>query len=375
MWNKPSSPLLISLPASLRPSSWSNLRPGPRPGLLLILLIGLWSAPIPAVAATGSPLDLYTGTAPVQDQGEAERRRATPAALLNVLQKLSGLREIPPQPALDAALENSGAWLLAFQYLEEERLDPGGEGGTDLLLAASFVPERVDGLVRELGLSRWRSQRSPVILWVVLDEGRGRQFQPDEYDYVWERARRVAARRGLPVAWPELSAELREQVDLQLIWGGYTEQLLTAGSSASGVATVAGRREGPEWNLRWTLADDQTLDNWRTRATDLSIAMEDGVELLADRVAALNSLGQAGQGAWRSELLISGLGSGADYARCLAYLDGLALVDRVELLELGPGGLRFALDLNAEPAYLERSLLDDRVLEPGESPGEYRLRP
>jgi hypothetical protein len=102
--------------------------------------------------------------------------------------------------------------------------------------------------------------------------------------------------------------------------------------------------------------------------------MEEGVEQLADRIAILNSLGQAGEGAWRSELLVRELADGEDYARCLAYLDGLALVDRVDVLELGPGGLRFALTLNAEPTYLERSLRDDRVLEPTETAGEYRLR-
>jgi hypothetical protein len=72
---------------------------------------------------------------------------------------------------------------------------------------------------------------------------------------------------------------------------------------------------------------------------------------------------------------VQGLRNSKDYARCMAYLQGLSLVDKVNVLSAGEQGLRFQLELNAEPAYLQRIIGQDRVLEAGAREGEYRLLP
>lgn len=325
----------------------------------------------PAQAAS----DLYTGLTPVEGQGEAERREALPLALMHVLRKLSGQREIPPQPTLDDALANAGNMVLAFGYREVPRTQADGTQVRELLLEARFSPPDVDRLVRDLGLRRWRVEREPVVLWVVVDDGRGRSLMPTEYTAEFEGMEETAAQRGLPVAWPGLSEEFMELVDVQLLWGGYTDQLLGEGSASEGVAVIAARLEGPEWNVRWTYADASTSNNWRTRAPDLGVALTDGIDQLADLVASVNAIGPDGQGDYRADLLLTGLAGSGDYARSMAYLSGLSLVDAVDVLGVGPSGLRLRLDLNAAPNYLHEVLRRDGVLAVGERPDEFRLNP
>jgi hypothetical protein len=243
------------------------------------------------------------------------------------------------------------------------------------MLQGRFQPDAIDRLVRELGLPRWRPEREPVVLWVVLDDGRGRQLMPVEYQYAWQRMEEVALARGLPVAWPGLSEELLQQVDLQLLWGGYTEQLLAADAAADGVVVAAASRNGPEWMVRWTYANQQQSTNWTSGGSALDAALAEGTHQLVNLVASLNSIGPAGLGAWTVEMQVQGLRNSKDYARCMAYLQGLSLVDKVNVLSAGEQGLRFQLELNAEPAYLQRIIGQDRVLEAGAREGEYRLLP
>lgn len=59
---------------------------------------------VAAVNADGSMPDLYTGFVPVNGTNEAERQQAIPSAFIHVLQKLSGVRDLPVTEELDRML-------------------------------------------------------------------------------------------------------------------------------------------------------------------------------------------------------------------------------------------------------------------------------
>lgn len=328
-----------------------------------------------STAPTALALDLYSGEVTVQDQGVAERANAVPAALIQVLQKLSGRRELPLTPSLDSALASADGMLVSFHYREHERSLPDGAVNAELRLVASFFPAAVDRVLQELELPRWRQARQPIVIWVVVDDGRSRSLQPPEFLYAWDAMEDIASLRGLPVAWPGLSEELKQQIDLQLLWGGYTEQLFLEGSDSDGVVIVAARREGPEWNVRWNHSDGVETSNWRTRDRDFSFAMVEGIHHLAEIVATANSIDAAGRGEWQVEVRITGFKSAKDYARCLAYLQGLSLVDEVAVAQAGPDGIVFDLVLNAAPEFLAQFIKQDRILGASETDNEYHLLP
>ena len=133
--------------------------------ILLTFLILASAAPAGVVAQ-----DIYAGVVPVEGQGEAERRQVLPDALIQVLQKYSGQRDLPVNEALERGLERAESMLLAFSYQEFTRTLSDGDEEIELRLVANFVPMAVDALAREVGLPRWNQQRQPVVIWAVVDD-------------------------------------------------------------------------------------------------------------------------------------------------------------------------------------------------------------
>lgn len=317
--------------------------------------------------------DLYDGVVPVTGQGEAERREALPDALRHVLRKLSGERKLPSSPALEATLARASSYLVAFGYREPVRVLSDGSETTELQLVASFVPSAADAMVRDLGLRRWRVQREPVVLWPVVDDRASRTLMPAAYQYEFDRLAEVAESRGLPVEWPGLPEELMAELDLQPLWAGETDRLVAAGNGGQGVAIIAAQRQGSQWNVRWTYRDPTSEFSWRSASSDLEAALVQGVHELVDRVAAMNAIAPSGQGEYATVLLLTDLRGSEDYARGLAYLEDLSIVDRVQVTGIGPAGLRLELALNAEPTYLEEVFRKDGVIEADPTTGTYRL--
>lgn len=325
-------------------------------GLLLSLLLGLTSA----LADT----DLYAGDVAVASQSEADRNQALPGALRQVLQKLTGLRELPAAQVLDDSLRAASSYLLSYHYQRVDQLDPEGNTAKQLHLVARFLPREVDRLVQTSGLPRWPQLRPAVQIWVIIDDGLGRRLQPLEYEFAWQAAERVADTRGLPIIWPELDEEEKQLIDTSLVWGGFTDYLIEKGAPPDGVAIVAAGRQGPVWNLRWSLTSGQQNWNWTSDDTQLSAAMANGIQQMADNMSASTAILASDQGQWTYEMTVANLLSSADYTRCLNYLQDLDLVTAVDILAAQPGQVHFRVQLNASPAYLSQAFSRGAVLAP-----------
>ncbi len=314
--------------------------------LLIILLLHL------ACVAAAADIDLYSGEVVVASQSQDDRSEVLPEALIRVLQKLSGQREIPVSPALDKALQSADRMLLSFRYRNVNRTGPDDDSTQELHLVARFMQAEVDRLVQQTGLPRWQQERPPVQIWVLLDDGRGRQFKPIEYEYAWQAMKDVASLRGLPVIWPELDDEELQLVDMSLVWGGFTDYLIERGAPEDGVAILAARRDGPQWTVRWNLAAGGRQWSWQNSDHELRFALVDGIHRMTDQLASVNTIAASGQNQWVMEITVGELLSAGDYARCLEYLQGLSLVTAVDVLGAAPGRVQFRMQINASPGYL-----------------------
>ena len=325
----------------------------------ILLVFIMLHVPLAGILADES---LYSGTVVVPGQGEEDRNAAVPEAFIQVLQKLSGLREIPISPQLDLALTEAEKLLLSFRYENVDRTGPDGGINRELRLIAQFMPREVDRVVTQLGLPRWQLDRPSVQIWVVVDDGRNRQLKPVEFDYAWESMQDVAALRGLPVSWPELDEEEAQLIDMRLVWGGFTDYLVERGAPADGVAIIAIRREGPVWNLRWYFSNGEQHSNWRTSDHELMFALALGVHQMTDLVAAGNTIAVSEQGVWTTDITVGELNGADDYAVCLQYLQSLSLVTDIEILGADPGRVHFRLQINASPEHLSDAFERGTVL-------------
>ncbi len=326
------------------------------PTIFFILLL--------AGTSTAVAQDLYSGEVLVTSQSEAARNDAMPSALIQVLQKLSGRREIPNSGAIDDALQNADEILLSFQYKNVQRIQPDGSSTRALYLVARFMRSEVDRILLQAGLPRWQTDRPVVQVWVVIDDGQTRSLRPLEYQYAWQALQELADRRGLQVSWPELDAEEIQLVDMQLVWGGFADDLARWGAPDDSVLIIAARREGPRWVLRWSLAGGGGYWSWHNSDQELMFALADGIHRAVDQIAGANTIAAADLGQWNIDVSIEGLDSGDDYNRCLAYLQDQGLVTAVDVLAAEPGRAYFRLQLNAAPRYLREAFQRKAVLRP-----------
>jgi hypothetical protein len=334
----------------------------------LLLIIVLLYLPVAGVLADDA---LYSGEVAIPSQSDADRLEAIPEALIQVLQKISGQRELPLSETLDNAIANAQDLVLSFRYRNAERLSPEGDVIRELRLIVQFMRADIDNIVQQAGLPRWRQERPPVQLWVVVDDGIRRELKPLEYDYAWQSMEEVAVMRGLPVSWPELDEEEVQLIDMSLVWGGFTDYLVERGAPADGVAIVAVRRDGPSWDLRWNLTSNGQHWSWRNSDQELMFALAQGVHLMADETAAANAIAASEQDSWTTELTVGGLRNADDYAACLGYLQGLSLVTSVDVLGVEPGQVQFRLQLNAPTEYLADAFNRGTVLLPTDAQVEY----
>lgn len=328
--------------------------------LPILLFILLPTAPLKAAAP-----ELYVGEAAVSDQGGAERRKALPGALTHVLQKVTGLRTFDEYPDVAAAVSGAASMVLSFHYRNDEVLMTDGSSLTETRLVARFAGSEVDELARSLGLPLWRPERLPLETWLVIDNGLDRRIFPLEFAYARDSMGNVAERRGLAVRWPEPDGEGHYAVDMQLLWGGYTEEL--AVGAEQGVMILAARREGPTWSVRVNLSYGGEDWAWRLQDIDLQAVLDASMEQAVDNIAAANTIAAEDLGSWTYELVVGGLVRPRDYEICLSYLQGLSTVKGVSVVSAKPSDVTFRLQLTALPRYLEDALANGGVLLPSET--------
>ena len=334
--------------------------------LLIIVALSL------SVAQASPAINLYAGEVVVSSQAEADRNRAIPQAFVQVLEKLSGQREIQRSPALDDASNNAARLLRSYRYKKVDITAADGTVIEELRLVAQFMQPQVDGIIQQIGLPRWQQERPDIQIWVVIDDGRNRQLKPLEFDYVWGSMEDVAVIRGLPVSWPELDEEEVQLVDMRLVWGGFTDYLIERGAPQDGVAIIAARREGPQWTVRWNLTSNGQNWSWQSNNLELMNALEEGIHQMADRIAASHSIAASEQGLWIVEFSVGELNSAEAYVSCLEYLQDLSLVNDVEIVGADPGRVHFRLQLNASEEHLSDAFNRSPVLVPARAGSEYQ---
>lgn len=335
---------------------------------LIFLLVLIWPLN-PLLAAD----DLYQGRAKVADQSAAEQGKATQVALLQVLGKLSGLGRFDAYPEVSSALSSASKMVMAFYYENHPVLMPDGSTVDELQLVANFSPKAADELRDQLQLPRWKSDREPLNIWPIVDDGQDRHIMPIELEYAWAGIADLAVSRGMPLRWPEPDENGEYAEDVQLLWGGYGEEASDADPAETLV--IAALQDGPEWNVRMSLGYEGLRWSERFRGTDLQLVLHQGMNLAIDQIVAASSIAAADSGVWTAELSVTQLTNAEEYARCLNYLQGLSVVESIRVKSAAAGRVQFSLTLNAAPSYLQQFLQSGKVLAAGAVEGEYQLQP
>jgi hypothetical protein len=328
-------------------------------GAVIALLCCLW---LPVMLPAATVEGLFATQVAVQGRDTAQRNQAIQQAFGKVLVKVSGYRDMPGRPELAGELDQAPRYVQQFRYVAAEK---SGEQAAERL-QVQFDGDAVTRLLRDKGLPVWGQARPAVLVWLALEDGRGRRwYTPDTDPAGWEALQQAAQERGLPVLLPLLDLEDQANLKPGDILDG-AEPTIRAASERYGpdailVGTLADL--GGSWRVRWTLLQEAGT-SWAGRPGGLYENLTAGVDRATDALAARYAPLGAESGTRLVELRVAGVLELADYGRVEAHLGSLSMVEQFRLLAVEPGVVRFQLRVAGGGAAVERGIALGGLLEP-----------
>jgi hypothetical protein len=320
-----------------------------------------------ALVAIGSAraevVDLYTGTAPVASQDDAERTRALRAAFVSALVRASGDSTLTGDSRLAPLLDQAPQWVQNFGYRQEVEASGGSAPVVREYLQARFDPEQVAAALAALGRTVW-TERPRTLLWLVIDDGSTRRIASAAQVSALDALTRHARERGISIQLPTMDAEDLARVDANTLWEGSSAAAYAAstryGTPIALVVRLA--RTGTTWNARFSLADGGRGDDWSDNFADANAALIAAAGGLADRLAQRYAVAAVERVVADYVIAISGIDSAEDFARVQSYLAGLSVITTFATTGAEGTTLTVAATLTVAPARLRQMLAMGGVL-------------
>lgn len=373
------------------------------PFALIVLAALLVLAPLPLLAQESSPAGpvagpdaavevdavrdpaLYQAEVELLSQGPGERRAAAARALGQVVVKLTGNAQAAGHPVVRRAMANAEAFVTDSRGSEAVSDQQGNTaiGGAPIyksLMTFSFDPASVDALVAGTGLPYWGGNRPRPLLWLAIDDGRGARLVNSQQLAVVKPLATRGLERGLRFGLPAGSAV--EQAAVQTIWAQNPAPMLPLTARYGEQTQLLGRvyRAGGGWTADWVLSRGETeLSRWSFSDPSPQRAIASGADGAADAIARRDAapLDVGTPGSLVVE--IAGLRGGSDYTRAMGYLQTLAVVRSLKVMQATPESLRVELDLAVGPEGFARFVAAGGTLQAdpyaGEGVARYLLQP
>jgi len=383
--------------------------------LLSGLLFGL-SGIYAGTAIAGQKVDIYRANTLVKSQSESERNAAARATFGEVVVRVSGQRSALNHPAIKAALPGAQNYLFGFSYHSvAEKIIQDGKTVPAIGLQLNYEPKAIEQLLRQSQLPLWPATRPKVLVWLVAKDPTGLRLVPDVADLQAMQAQ--AQYRGLPLGFPKMdledslslsaddlwaldiekikAASLRYKADAILV-GRYTPysmgpippaviqqpqadvpevgELVASSAAVSSVASSApssfpddGAMPEPiagPWLGDWQLVHASSNQTFADETPDVKSLFSLAIDRAADYFANQYAIMPTDQGPQVIMLRIGNITSFAAFKQVQAYLDELAIVQRMEVMQVDTEGLLVRLTTEGDVKLLMSTLALGRRLAP-----------
>ena len=326
------------------------------------------AAPAAKPKPTRNPA-FYKAELTISSQNAGERRGATIRALGQVVVRITG----NPQAAANPVIRRAGSNIDAMVLDSNVRQDSDTVNGVPVyktVLSVSFDPDSVDGLIAAAGLKFWTSTRPKPILWLAINDGRGARLVTGQQTTVVKPLATRGLERGMRFLLPAGNAA--EQAAVTSIWALNAPALQVLTDRYRNDSQLIGKvyRQPPGWAADWLLTREGVeLARWSFSDADprkvIASGVDEGANAIAKRDAVSLDTGAAGP-----QLVdISGVNTQSDYLRLMAYLQTLAVVRKVAVVEARPGQVRLQLDLGVGMRGFMPMMGTGGVLVPDSEPG------
>ena len=334
-------------------------------GLLLVLsgIAGLSQA----LPVTG----LYNQEVAVGNESNSERDRAFGEALTAVIVKVTGERRWLEQPIIADALRSAQNYVEGFDYRTETLVEE------ELTVEQSFINvifanDLVDDLLANANAPVWDSNRPSVLVWRVLQDDQGeRNLLTEEVNAeVISTILQFAEERGLPIIFPLLDFEDRQNLDADAVWTLDEEAISQASVRYGADSILSGRllfTTSGELIGLWQFIFQEEVEVFDGLDTELSSYLFQPLDRITNQLASHFAIIRTDFGNQQVRVRVEGIKDLASYTALLSYVQNLGLVERVSAALLDGESLELDLSLQGDSDQLYELIALDRDLLPLDS--------
>ncbi|MCU0936090.1 MAG: DUF2066 domain-containing protein [Gammaproteobacteria bacterium] len=348
-------------------------------GLLGVALLA-WAGAPRAVTVTG----LYDAEVAVASQDPAERDRALRGALLEVVVRVSGQRQVPPTGVLSGAIQNPSRFVqeLGYGAAPDASGTPRPSPGRSGRLWVRFDPAAINQLLLQAGLPVWGRSRPATLVWLAVERDGQRELLAaggtDPLGTVVESRGRV---RGVPVLLPAMDGEDRGRVRVDDVWSDLPDRVAAASRryQADVVVLAQVRERIPGlWESRWTVVmTGHTPERYTVDGERVEKVVAEGVDRATDRIAARFAKAPVPEAAPAvaegplPDLVVTGVESFEAYTRARRQVEAASGVSAVLTVRLDSGRVVFRLRAQGDRDTITRALALGRTLVPVEASADW----
>jgi len=313
---------------------------------------------------------VYEVSMPVVSQENEIRDAAFQQGFIEVSVRVSGTSLAPTQLDLTQARRMVSQY--RYQAMTQDEINLYMKQNTTLVapkynLWMRFDDGKIKQILQQNGLPVWGYQRPNVLIWLAVKDGRNRYLlKSSDRSQIKEAVEKEAARRGLPIVWPEYDVDDRKIVKFSDVWGQFWEPMKQASKRYPVDAIVLGRMNwvNGSWQVNWSLLLEDKTENWQLTAVDLDMLMSSGVGVATDHISSRFAVFAGSENDGKLVVRISGLNTVKKYASVSHYLSSLAPVKNVFAREVNQQYVDFQVELSGDENDLKRIIALGKVLTP-----------
>lgn len=315
--------------------------------------------------------NLYSVEIAVPDQTTSVRLDAFKQAFRDVIVKISGSDEALKNPGLARPLKSSSRYVLQFHYQlrKPDIADSADQASANeqLFLLVSFNPDAVESLLRNNNISIWGNQRPSTLLLISsAPKGAAQLVSDDSTPELVTALEKQARKRGLPVLFPLMDLEDRQQFSVQDVLQKNLQNLSVAAARYAPDALLVGRLIGSadsKWQGAWLAQFSGKRFDWTFTAATRDSVLDQAMTHLARLLASEYAL-QSGNGVEQDVLLnVDQVATLQDHVRVLAYLKSLDVVASARLVLIDGARASYRLKMRNSSDDLSRLIGLSSVLE------------
>ena len=321
---------------------------------------------------------LYEARTPVGDRSDAEFARGAVQAFGVVLAKLTGVGNVARNPALRELRQQAKRLIQQFGY--EQAATESGEQRKNLFLRVEFDARAVNMELRQRGLVVWGKERPDTLIWLIIDDQRGRHAvdaaEPDRFSKTLLAS---AQARGIPILLPLLDIEDTARLAHPGTWSALSQAVVDGSARYHTESILVGhlRQVQPAiWEAQWQLTLGGESLSWDQQGDIPDLMIEEAVGLLADALGRRFAVPVLYAHEGEVGLVVHGVRSIEDYARVQTYLASLDAVSALSVSRVAEQTVTFRLTTHGDGDTLAQSIAFGNVLAPtGNAESDYQLVP